>query len=355
MMSMNFVIQERRKELGLTQEQVAEYLNVSVPAVCKWEKGVTSPDISLLPSLARLLQTDLNTLFCFKEDLNIQEISNFSKEMTEIVREKGIAEGFEAAKRKIRTYPYNETLLHCLALQLDGLLLSSGLSEDEMRPFYNTITGWYQKLMESDDSSIRSSVSYMMASRLIRAGEYDEAQKVLDTMPSKDDILSTIADKKMLQIAIYLHQGETEKATQILQNALLMSLHKVQMLLIKLVDTALVAGDMQKAEAISIKSQKMAELFDLWKYNSGTAPLQVALAEKDTEKSISILRYMLSSMLTPWEMEKSPLFDQIAQPTNPKTMLPAILSELESSPGYAFLRECNEFQVLITQYRAFLK
>ena len=37
-MPMNLVIQERRKELGLTQEQVAEYLNVSIPAVSKWEK-----------------------------------------------------------------------------------------------------------------------------------------------------------------------------------------------------------------------------------------------------------------------------------------------------------------------------
>lgn len=34
------VIQERRKALGLTQEQVAEYLGVTTPAVNKWEKGV---------------------------------------------------------------------------------------------------------------------------------------------------------------------------------------------------------------------------------------------------------------------------------------------------------------------------
>lgn len=40
-MPMNLVIQKKRKELGLTQEQVAEYLNVSVPAVSKWEKGVS--------------------------------------------------------------------------------------------------------------------------------------------------------------------------------------------------------------------------------------------------------------------------------------------------------------------------
>lgn len=46
-MPMNIVIQEQRKLLGLTQEQVADYLGVSTPAVSKWEKGITSPDIGL--------------------------------------------------------------------------------------------------------------------------------------------------------------------------------------------------------------------------------------------------------------------------------------------------------------------
>lgn len=76
-MSMNVVIQEQRRKLGLTQEQIADYLGVSTPAVSKWEKGITSPDISLLPQLARLLKIDLNTLFCFSEDLSAEEIGFF--------------------------------------------------------------------------------------------------------------------------------------------------------------------------------------------------------------------------------------------------------------------------------------
>ena len=44
-MAISKVIQERRKALGLTQEQVAEYLGVTTPAVNKWEKGSTCPDI----------------------------------------------------------------------------------------------------------------------------------------------------------------------------------------------------------------------------------------------------------------------------------------------------------------------
>ena len=61
-MKINEVIRQRRKELGLTQDRVAELLGVSAPAVNKWENGNSYPDITLLPPLARLLKTDLNTL-----------------------------------------------------------------------------------------------------------------------------------------------------------------------------------------------------------------------------------------------------------------------------------------------------
>lgn len=40
-MKINQIIREKRKELSLTQEQIAELLGVSTPAVHKWEKGVS--------------------------------------------------------------------------------------------------------------------------------------------------------------------------------------------------------------------------------------------------------------------------------------------------------------------------
>ena len=40
-MKINQIIKEKRKQLGLTQENVAEYLGVSTPAVSKWENGVS--------------------------------------------------------------------------------------------------------------------------------------------------------------------------------------------------------------------------------------------------------------------------------------------------------------------------
>ena len=38
-MKINQIIREKRKELSLTQEQIAEFSGVSTPAVNQWEKG----------------------------------------------------------------------------------------------------------------------------------------------------------------------------------------------------------------------------------------------------------------------------------------------------------------------------
>ncbi len=54
-MKLGEIIREKRRELSLTQEQLADLLGVSAPAVHKWEKGTTYPDITTLPALARSL------------------------------------------------------------------------------------------------------------------------------------------------------------------------------------------------------------------------------------------------------------------------------------------------------------
>jgi len=351
MMSMNLVIQEKRKALGLTQEQVAEYLNVSIAAVSKWEKGTTNPDISLLAPLARLLKTDLNTLLCFHEDITQQEISLICEEISEIIRAKGIGGGFAAAEQKFHEYPHNEFLLHCLTFQLDGHLIMSGLTAEEMRPYEERILSWYYRLAESNDIKISNSASYMIVSKLIREGNYDKAQEILDSMPDREDMISSMSDKLMPQVNIYLHQGMAGKAVRDLQNALLLALNKVQMLLYKMVDAELMSGEIQTAKKIADKASQMPALFDLWEYNSFVAPLQIAGEEKNADKCVCLLRKMLAALLTPWDMGSSPLFYRVAVVSDPKKMLPAILSELERDPAYGFLQNCDEFKKLISEYQ----
>lgn len=53
---------KRRKALGLTQEQLAQRMGVSPQAVSKWE-NTSYPDVELLPQLAKVLGTSLDSLF----------------------------------------------------------------------------------------------------------------------------------------------------------------------------------------------------------------------------------------------------------------------------------------------------
>lgn len=51
-----------RKDKKLTQEEVAERLNISAQAVSKWENDISMPDISLLSDIADLFEVSIDEL-----------------------------------------------------------------------------------------------------------------------------------------------------------------------------------------------------------------------------------------------------------------------------------------------------
>ena len=55
-------IAELRKEKGLTQQQLADQLNLSNKTISKWESGNGSPDLSNLEALAQALEVTTDEL-----------------------------------------------------------------------------------------------------------------------------------------------------------------------------------------------------------------------------------------------------------------------------------------------------
>ena len=53
---------ERRKELGITQEKLAEMVGVSARTISRWEQGKNLPDLYYLRPLSDALQTDIQKL-----------------------------------------------------------------------------------------------------------------------------------------------------------------------------------------------------------------------------------------------------------------------------------------------------
>lgn len=55
-------LKELRNEKGLTQEQLAEKLNVSNRSISRWETGNSLPDISILVELAEFYEIDIKEI-----------------------------------------------------------------------------------------------------------------------------------------------------------------------------------------------------------------------------------------------------------------------------------------------------
>ena len=57
----NFIA-EKRKEINMSQRELAEHLHITDKAISKWERGLSFPDISLLIPLSELLNVSLYDL-----------------------------------------------------------------------------------------------------------------------------------------------------------------------------------------------------------------------------------------------------------------------------------------------------
>jgi transcriptional regulator with XRE-family HTH domain len=76
------VIAARRREKGVTQEELASYAGVSKASVSKWEKGASLPDIALLPVLAAYFDISIDALMGYEPQLDKTEIKRIYQKLS---------------------------------------------------------------------------------------------------------------------------------------------------------------------------------------------------------------------------------------------------------------------------------
>ena len=99
-MEIGKTIKTRRKELGLTQEELAEKVHVTPQAVSQWENGKTNPDIFMIKPLAEVLKLDKAGLisgelrekpsWLIREKLYSEE--NMYRKLKEFAKAEGLSE-----------------------------------------------------------------------------------------------------------------------------------------------------------------------------------------------------------------------------------------------------------------------
>ena len=135
-------IANARKAAGLSQAKVAEKLDVSFQAVSSWERDQTSPDVSNIIGLAKLLNVSVSSLVeerghNFKTQDKIFEWEHMKSFVKRIARQNGLKETLKAVdfaikahedqKRKNSEIPY---IYHPLNMACHALAM--GIKEDDV-------------------------------------------------------------------------------------------------------------------------------------------------------------------------------------------------------------------------------
>lgn len=345
-MKINQIIREKRKELSLTQEQIADFLGVSTPAVNKWEKGSTYPDITLLPALARLLKIDLNTLLSFHDDLTDIEIEDFINEIDKTVQEQGYDAAFQKAVNKIHEYPTCEKLIYSVILYLEGALAFGDISGIEQ--YKKTYETFYKRLATSEIPEIRDTATSMLISYARNRGDFSKAEELIHSLP-----FSTI-DKESQLAVLYQRQERYLDAEKIWEHRLFKGVTDIQTVLANMLEIALQEERENDADFFADMYEAVTRRFCFPEWMCYNAHLQLALAKKDKGKSLSILQKMLPAMKKEWYPQDHRLYRNINGSGSAffsGKLAKTFTDELAGNKEYAFLCDGSEFEELIAQLR----
>lgn len=332
------VIKEKRKSLGLTQDQIAEYLGVSAAAVNKWEKANSYPDITLLPALARLLEVDLNTLLCFKENLSDLEVAHFMNELSKKAQESGFDEAYFFAMDKIREYPNSELLKLGVASILEGTMLmkQGNLDEEKARQ----IESMFISVSRSSNFEYRNQAISMLISRYNRSKETEKAWELVKSLPNP----SSMTNKKVLMANLYRSENKLDEAIKLLEEEILSHATMIQNCMTSLMEYKIEQGNIDYAQDLAIRNKALIHDLELWNLLGYLPELLVAVAMKDIERSLSALNSIFEEAEKPWKLKEGLLYSHIKEKENSKNFYPqftqSILQQIETEKEYQFL--CND-------------
>ena len=231
---------------------------------------------------------------------------------------------------------------------LNGLLLFQGNRIDSYEKYEEEIEALFQRVMQSDRIDIREQAQAYLISKLMEKQDYEQAQKVLDTISKK-----RVLDREQLQANLYIAQGELEKAAKLTEEKLLSATTEIHGALMTLMEIALKEKRMEDAEYIADIDKQAAQVFDLWEYNSYGAQFQLYVATKKRAKAVKILLPMLRSLTKKWDINSSPLYRHIQTKEVDKSfgsqLQKALVQSIETDEEMKFLKDSEELQSFIKE------
>ena len=322
-MTIGDVIKKYRKNKGMTQEEMAARLGVTAPAVNKWERGNTLPDVALLAPIARLLGITTDELLSFKDDLTDEEISQYLLKIQKDLESKDFHDIFLSVKEKVEEYPNCEKLIWQAAVILDAKRMTIELPNQDK--YDKVIFGWYERCLLSEDERIRNQAADSLFHAFIRQEDYEKAAQYLDYFSLENP------DRKRKEALVNSKTGKRTEAYRAYEELIFSAYQHIQMTLNDLRILYMEDDDHEMARKLVEVSSSAASTFEMGKYNEICFGLDVATWEKDIEWTAQLIQELLDSIGTIGDFTKSKLYQHMALKTVDSNFSASIKRELLKS------------------------
>lgn len=357
-MQIGQIIRKYRRMKNMTQEEMANRLGVTAPAVNKWEKGNSLPDITLLAPIARLLGISLETLLSFREELTREEIQDIVYTVDSMLREKTYQEAFAWAKDKLEQYPNCEDLMLEAAVLLQagrmkqdrdgGKERGEDFEDGNSSEYDRLIAQWFLRALESGQEQIRTLAANSLFSFYLNQGRYDKAEGCLAYLSDQNP------ERKRKQALIYHKTGRREEAYKAYEELLFSIYQTANPVFNSLYLLAQEDGNVDKARMMVEKQSALAGIFEMGEYYETIGKLELSADRKDAEVCVALMKTLLSSLDDMDHFTRSPLYEHMAFQTIRKEFVGQLRDDLlkafKDEETYGFLKGNKEWEKLISGY-----
>lgn len=342
-MNIGAVIRENRKNKNMTQEEMANRLGVTAPAVNKWENGNSMPDIMLLAPIARLLDITLDTLLSFSEALTDEEIKAFIEEADERLTNEPYEEAFIWAKSLLETYPNCEPLILQMAAVLDARRIIKKIPDCEEYDAY--IYECYHRILQSEDENMRRRAADTLFGFYVRKEQYEKAEEVLSYLSEQNP------ERKRKQAQLYSETGRVQEAYKTYEELLFSGYQMMSAVFHGLYMLALREKDMKKAYVLTDKQMHLARLFEMGQYYEVSCKLELATMEQDVDATIDIMEKMLAALADIASFSNAALYEHMTFQETRQEFIQGLRENLlacfSDEKTYGYLKEDKRYQELV--------
>lgn len=342
-MQIGEVIREYRKRKNMTQEEMANLLGVTAPAVNKWENGNSQPDIMLLAPIARLLDITLDMLLSFQEKLTVEEINSIVYEANAKLKCETYEEAFQWAKGKIKQYPNCEQLIWQMAVIFDAWRLTKDIPDSEKYDSY--INNCYVRALDSEDENIRTRAADSLFGFYSRKEQYEKAEEYLVYFSKQDP------ERKRKQALIYSKTNRVNEAYKAYEELLFSGYQMISSVFHSIYILAMRDKEMKKAHIIVEKQRELASIFEMGEYHEVSFGLDLATLEKDIEATIEIMEQMIANIEKICDFTKSSLYEHMEfKETNEefcKELHENLLTCFRDEEAYSYMKENKRWHKLV--------